>query len=259
MLRSSSPSSSTNHDDRSLLQKICDALSCSGPADHCLQLLVEDEGTDHTVWQLRSIPARLPKSGCVKSVSLHKVLENAVKLPCATKYRLALIFAHSLLRFHDNNWLRNGLKKDHIFFRTSKDTTDFERPYVLTVFVEDTSAVPATKPDLNQFHRNSSILSLGILLIELNTGRCIESFRADADWHEANANTDLLVAYRVVKEHPNDFSWRYRDAVQACLDTHWIPAGQKVSLEDVNTRSGLYENVVQPLAEELSFLFRERV
>ncbi|RYP73217.1 hypothetical protein DL769_004276 [Monosporascus sp. CRB-8-3] len=254
------PNSSTARDDRSLLQRICDAIDCSGSADHCLQLLVEDSETDQAVWQLRSLPRRLPKSGTVQSVSLHWVLENAIKLPLATKRRLAVIFAHSLLQLHDSHWLRNGLDKRHIFFFCdSKGTPDFQRPYLSTMFIEDSAGVLAEKPDLPRFHRNKSILALGILLIELHAGRCIESFRTASNLQEINMNTDWLVADHVVKTLEDECSFGYRYAVQACLDTHWIPAGQRVSLEDVATRSGLYQDVIEPLEEELSFLFREKL
>ncbi|KAF2182860.1 hypothetical protein K469DRAFT_585514 [Zopfia rhizophila CBS 207.26] len=251
---------STVHDDRSLLQRICDAIDCSGSADDCLQLLVEDSETDQAVWQLRSLPRRLPKSVTAQSVSLHWMLENAIMLPLATKRRLAVIFAHSLLGLHDSHWLRNGLDKSHIFFFCdSKGTPDFLRPYLSTVFIEDSGAVLAEKPDLTQFHRNKSILALGILLIELHAGRCIESFRTPGDLQDVNRNTDWLVADHVVKTLEDECSFGYRYAVQACLDTHWIPAGQRVSLEDIATRSGLYQDVIQPLEEELSFLFREKL
>ena len=43
----------------------------------------------------------------------------------------------------------------------------------------------------------------------------------------------------------------YRSAIEACLDLDWLPEGRKVTLEDVEVRSGLYSNVIQPLEKEL--------
>ncbi|ESZ91986.1 hypothetical protein SBOR_7643 [Sclerotinia borealis F-4128] len=245
-------------DDRSLLQKICETVNCRGPIDQCLQLLVEDTGNDQMLWQLRSIPKRLPKFGAAQAESLQTVLEKSIKLPLVTKRRLAVIFAHSLLQLHESYWKNKEWNKHHIFFfHGITGTLDFQRPYLSTVF--DT-AIDEKKPvlDLNQFHRNPSILALGILLIEIHTGRLMENFHTETERQEVNANTDWLVANRVVKTL-EDCSLGYRDAIQSCLDTPWVPAGQRVNLEDAGTRAGVYQDVIKPLEDELTYLFREKI
>lgn len=251
-------SGESSKDDRSLLQKICDTVGCRGPVDQCLQLLVEDTGNGEMLWQLRSTPKRLPKSGLSKAESLQAVLEKTIKLPLVTKRRLAVIFAHSLLQLHESYWKNKEWNKNHIFFFYGiSGTLDFQRPYLSTIF---DPAINDKQPplDLNRFHRNPSILALGILLIELHTGRLIENFRTAAEKQDVNANTDWLVANRVVKTL-EDCSLGYRDAIQSCLDTPWVPAGQRVNLEDVATRAGVYQDVVKPLEDELIYLFREKI
>ncbi|TGO24877.1 hypothetical protein BPAE_0093g00400 [Botrytis paeoniae] len=244
--------------DRSLLQKICDTVGCRGPVDQCLQLLVEDTGSDEMLWQLRSTPKRLPKSAASQTESLQAVLEKSTKLPLIIKRRLAVIFAHSLLQLHESYWKNKEWSKNHIFFfYDTAGALDFERPYLSTVF---DPAIDEKHPpvDLNRFHRNPSILALGILLIEIHTGRLIESFRTETERQQVNTNTDLTVANRVVMSL-EDCSLGYRDVIQSCLDTPWVPAGQRVNLEDVATRAGVYQDVIQPLEEEFSYLFRERI
>ncbi|KAF7874883.1 hypothetical protein EAF04_002057 [Stromatinia cepivora] len=246
-------------DDRSLLQRICDTVGCRGPVDQCLQLLVEDTGNGEMLWQLRSTPKRLPKSGLSQAESLQAVLEKSIKLPLVTKRRLAVIFAHSLLQLHESYWKNKEWNINHIFFFYEiSGTLDFQRPYLSTIF---DPALNGKQPhlDLNRFHRNPSILALGILLIELQTGRLIETFRTDVEKQDVNANTDWLVANRVVKIQLEDCSLGYRDAIQSCLDTPWVPAGQRVNLEDVATRAGVYQDVIKPLEDELTYLFREKI
>ncbi|RAL67649.1 hypothetical protein DID88_008398 [Monilinia fructigena] len=78
--------------DGSLLQRICDTVERKVPIDQCLQLLVEDTGNDQILWQLRSIPKRLPQSRVAEAESLQAVLATSIKLPLITKRRLAVIF-----------------------------------------------------------------------------------------------------------------------------------------------------------------------
>jgi hypothetical protein len=241
-----------------LLKRVCDALGRSAYTDQCLQLLVEDSGVDETVWQLRSLPKRLPIMGEIQAESLGAILHRSVKLPLVTKRRLAVIFAHSLLQFHDSQWLSKDWNKSQIFFFCSPTgLLDFQHPYLSTKF-SDEAPGNNTRPDFSRFHRNPSILALGILLIEIHTERLIESFRTKSEEESINSNTDLLVASRVVKTL-EDCSLGYRDAIQACLDTPWIPAGQRVNLEDTATRAGVYQDVIQPLEDELVYLFREKI
>ncbi|KAG4034206.1 hypothetical protein MFRU_003g01790 [Monilinia fructicola] len=246
------------NNDGSLLQRICDTVEHKGPIDQCLQLLVEDTGNDQILWQLRSIPKRLPKSRVAEAESLQAVLATSTKLPLVTKRRLAVIFAHSLLQLHESFWKNKEWNKNYIFFFYGIDgALDFQRPYLSTAF--DTAIDEKKLPlNLNRFHRNPSILALAILLIELHTGKLIETFRTDVETQEVNTNTDWLVANRVVKTL-EDCSLGYRDAIQSCLDTPWVSAGQRVTLEDVGTRAGLYHDVIKPLEDELAYLFRENV
>ncbi|KAH8802414.1 hypothetical protein F5884DRAFT_823660 [Xylogone sp. PMI_703] len=239
-----------NKDDGALLDRICDALGRADYTCQCLQLLIENGEVDETVWQLRSLPKRLPNLELAQTESLGTVLRRSVKLTLANKRRLAVIVSHSLLQFHDSNWLRNNWNKDQIFFYCEPSgLLDFQRPYLSTEFYEDMSE-SNKQLDFDIFHRNPSILGLGILLIEIHTERPIESFRTKHEEATLNSNTDLLVA----RLFPG-----YRDAIQACLDTPWVPAGQRVNLEDTVTRVGVYQNIIQPLENELVYLFREKI
>lgn len=244
--------------DSAVLDRICDAVR-GGANDHCLHLLIEGNDGEQTVRQLRPQPKRLFLVETAPAVSLHSLLLGSTRLPLIAKRRLALILANSLLQFHEGVWQSREWSKGHITFcYESADRLDYQRPYVTTCF--DNFDPERNIADLNIFHRNPSILALGILLIEIHTGNPIESFRSAHDLgngQEVNANTDWTVADRVVKSL-DDCSLGYKGAIQACLDTPWVPAGQKVSLEDPLTRSGVYNDVVQPLEDELEYLFREK-
>ncbi|KAL8703692.1 MAG: hypothetical protein Q9201_003126 [Fulgogasparrea decipioides] len=238
------------------LDRICDALR-KGMTSHCLNFLVEDASDEPTLWQLRPQPRQSKFLESVPAVSLQSLLYNSYRLPLIAKRKLAVILARSLLQLHEGLWFGKEWGKRHItFFYANSDTIDYQRPYVTTSFDGNDQAVP----DLSLFHRNASILALGILLVEIHTGKPIETYRTPEDLSngtEVNANTDWTVADRIVKSL-DDCSLGYKDAIQACLDTSWVPAAQRVSLEDELTRNGLYNDVVRPLEDEVHHLFRER-
>jgi hypothetical protein len=237
-------------DDRVYLGKICDALM-GVSNDHRLRLLVEDMNGYQNLWRLRSQPRELHILDSIPEASLESLLLAKTKLSLRDKRRLALIFAYSLLQYHDSTWFCSEWGKRHIsFFYMSEDKPDLQRPYLSTCF--DNSQLGVVKPDLNRFHRNTSILALGILLIEIELQRPIESYRTATD--VVNVNTDWSVADRVVKSM-NQCGEPYREAIRACLDIPWIPACQKVCLDDPQARDGLYANVVRTLEGEFNYLF----
>ncbi|KAL8750455.1 MAG: hypothetical protein Q9184_006418 [Pyrenodesmia sp. 2 TL-2023] len=96
-------------------------------------------------------------------------------------------------------WLGTRWGKRQIsFFYAAADTIDNQRPYIATSFDGNDQAVA----DFSLFHHNGSMLALGILLIEIHTGKPIETYRTPKDLSngtEVNANTDWTVADRVVK------------------------------------------------------------
>ncbi|KAL8707450.1 MAG: hypothetical protein Q9220_007538 [cf. Caloplaca sp. 1 TL-2023] len=238
------------------LDCICDALH-NGIGNHCLTFLVEDAIDEPTLWQLRPQPKQPTFLESVPAVSLQSLLSNSHHLPLIAKRKLAVILARSLLQLHEGLWLGKEWSKRQIsFFYATPEDIDFQRPYVTTHFDSHDQA----GPDFSLFHRNASILALGIPLIEIHTGKLIETYRTPKDLSngvEVNTNTDWTVADRIVKSL-DDCSLGYKDAIQACLDTSWIPAAQRVCLEDEVTRSGLYNDVVRPLEDEVQHLFRER-
>lgn len=242
------------------MRRLCDAINCSRGNDHCLQLLINNLDGDDTVWQLRSQPRRTRFVETMPAVSLQTLLLGSAPLSLKVKRRLALIFANSLLQLHEDSWLGRDWNKEKIlFFYESIDKPDYLRPYITTNFQNLRSSSDLTIPKLNIFHPNLSILALGILLIELHTKKPIEFYRSANDLtndQDANANTDLSVADRVVKSL-EDCSFNYKRAIQACLDTPWTAAGERVSLDDPVVVSGMYEDVVRPLEDEIAYLFKE--
>jgi hypothetical protein len=250
-------------DDREEVTSMCQVFRNAHKAGHIrLQLSVayRDEADHLQLWQHRSRPKQLSFDAKTPAVSLKSVLLNGTLKSLVTKRKLALMLAKSLLQLSAKPWLSEKWNKEHItFFHESLGALALTKPYLSSVFGAGQDG--SDRLDINQFHPCPSILSLGILLIEIDTMKAIESFRTSddlTDGVEVNANTDWTTANRVVQSLEN-CSMPFRETIQACLDTPWVSAGQRVSLENAGTRNGFIRDVVQPLEKELEYLSRARM
>ena len=139
------------------------------------------------------------------------------------------------------------------FFYKAKDSLDLKRPYLAIRFDEPE---PAEDPDeMFRLHPNSSILALGILLLEIEICATIESQRRPDDLSEdgaVNVNTDLTTALHLYEETVDNLFVDYRNAIGACLDCNFIEdPEQSTSLEDESFHQAVCEHIVAPIENEL--------
>lgn len=215
-----------------------------------MHLLVEDLNGCQKLWRLRSQPSKLQILDRIPATSLESLLHENTRLGLKDKRRLALILSHSLLQYHDSAWLGSEWDKRHISFFHLGDKLDLQRPYLSTCF--NKTHLDIIDTEMTRFHRNPGILALGILLIEIDLERPIETYRTATD--KINANTDWIVADRIAQSM-DQCSDHYREAIRACLDIPWIPAGQNACLENPQTRDGLCDHVIDLLESEFNYLF----
>jgi hypothetical protein len=172
--------------------------------------------------------------------------------PLIERRRLALIFAYSLFQLHESPWLSKHWDKDRIyFFYNATGKVDLQRPYLSTAF--DDLPQHAEPVDLNRFHRNLGILRVGILLIEVHKWKPLESFWKQDDLNDGvpTPNTDMEVARRLLETLDDCFP-TYRNAIESCLKVPWNSGGSRLSLEDPETWSAVYRNVIEPLEREVA-------
>lgn len=172
--------------------------------------------------------------------------------PLVERRRLALVLTYSVLQLHESPWLSEQWDKERMhFFYDDVDRPDFKRPYLSTFF--DQFPSKGEPPNMDRFHKNPGILKLGVLLIEVHKWKPLEGFRRQDDLvnDEPTPNTDLHVARRVLKTLDDCFP-TYRGAIEACLGVPWVHSGSRVSLEDAETRNGLYGDVIEPLEREVA-------
>lgn len=219
--------------------------------ESCLQLLVEDFESRQLNWRLSSRRSQLTYLRTEPEVSFDVLLRTHKTPSLSVRRRLAVMLAYSLFQLHESPWLSNQWDKDKIyFFYTSPNVLDFKRPYLKVSF--DHLPSSGERPDLNRFHPNLGILKLGILLIEVHKWKTIESFRMETDLidGEPTPNTDDGVAARIL-DSLDDCCQMYQAAVRACLTIPWVSAGSRVSLDDQDTWSGVYGDVITNLESEM--------
>ena len=215
---------------------------------------MEDMNGQQSLWRLDPKPRRIHFLETEPPVSLRDLLLGSAKMGPREKRELGLICAYSLLLLHDSPWLSKGWDKTNLsFFYKLDNEPDFLRPYLSTRF--EVPAREVGQIGSGVFHRNSHILALAILLVEIFNEKPIEIWRNAQERTTITASTEpninLKVASRVVKKMDQS---PYRSAIEACLDLDWLPEGRKVTLEDMEVRSGLYSNVIQPLEKELEYI-----
>jgi hypothetical protein len=233
------------------VEKMCEEFStCVGGLR---PLLLMEEFMGHcTLCRVPPIaePGRILNSK--PPVSLLELLERS-KITPSGKRELAIISAYSLLLLHDTPWLHSGWNRTKLsFFYTPQQEPDFVRPFISTRF-EGVAPAPVSLP----FHRNSLILDLGILLIEILIETHIENWRTNRDKAEivncpAVAPTiNLVVAHRLVDRMDPSPS---KLAIEACLSLDWAPQRTAISLYDPQIQEGIFNNVILPLERELAMV-----
>jgi hypothetical protein len=236
--------------DRQSLRTICEGLVAASN-DHILHLLLENMDAQPNLYRLRSTPRQNPIAETSTAVSLDDVLRVKTRLTLEDKRRLALILAYSLIQYHTNSWLCDHWGKSRIFFfHAPTQRPDLQSPYVSTTFESRAVNVPS----LDQFHKEPSILALGILLIEIELGTRIEELRTPTQ--STTTNSDWYVASEISKTM-DQCSVPYQKVVMSCLEVPWITAGDIGSLDNREVLEGYFRNVIDPLEKECEYLFQK--
>jgi hypothetical protein len=184
-------------------------------------------------------------------VTLKMLLESAQKLSKKQKSILAVILAYSLLYLSESSWLGREWTKDDVCFCYSADKgVDVGRPYLSAEFAAPGSLATADE----ETHVAPSLLGFGIILIELETGKPIESFWTEEDLDDGKKNpySNRTAAYRLVAaEEEWDVYQRIRRAASACILRTFLTTNPGACETELSFQQAIYSNVVAPLEQEL--------
>lgn len=191
----------------------------------------------------------------INNASLADVITSQSNLLDLRQRReLALVLVHGLLTL-GNPWLAEKWTKADIYlFWSPGNQLVVSEPFILSDMRQPHQISQASSLDAP--HPIPSVLSLGIVLLEIETGKSIESMRTESDYLDPDAQlideyTDQTAALRAAKALSTSTP-DYQEAVLACLcESTWADFDD-LSQEDA--RKKLYELVVDRIEGELESL-----
>ncbi|KAJ9613479.1 hypothetical protein H2200_003421 [Cladophialophora chaetospira] len=220
---------------------------------HTDQSTLEIVFEQNKLWQTRSRRNSLSIQK-QKDITLKEFLSaSSSRMNLRDKWILGVVLAHAALHGSGSPWLSKNWSKEHISFFKKDDSPmpDLRRPF-LRVQLDDTSQARNQVKKL--WKVDTSLETLGVLLLEIHSGQPIESKWTKEDLGEdgqPNAFTNLTTACRMLKELEFDVIDGYKSAVRACLDA------EMSSSENIEHFSKqVYERIVLPLERELENGFR---
>lgn len=249
------------------IHDFCVALKQPIGSKQNLGYLRDDQQRRHNV-DLIANP-QLTFCGAHRIVSLEELLSKKAGegKPTFTRRKrlsLAVILANSLLQLHTGPWLHETWGKKDIYFLQGRDgVIHTTHPFLICHFSSKKQDAPS-RPDSDGSESrvgrrscsafNSSLFSLGIIILELWFNQTIESqpFRADflgPDGQE-NEYTSFNVAQKWQEYAMEEGGLDLHNLTRRCIYCAFGPVSQ--DLEDEELRKAVFSDVVQPLEQLLA-------
>ncbi|KAI0413522.1 hypothetical protein F5X98DRAFT_351702 [Xylaria grammica] len=234
---------------------LCEALrkSSKQPSQECCGYIMDIHSSKHREYGLYPCMEEIEHE-VESTLSLRKVIdgppEGLPPLTYSDRLYLAAVISSSVLQLHKTPWLPEKLTSDDIFFPRREDGHLYRHPYVFRRVPEpNPPAAVSTTVKLDHLPYNPTVLSLGILLVELILGK---SLRAAASAY--TSVPDILTNYAAAQQLQSEVDQyggpNYGSAVRRCLN--FSSYRQPLSLGDEGFRHEVYAGVVAPLEETLA-------
>ncbi|KAK2053278.1 hypothetical protein LY76DRAFT_629598 [Colletotrichum caudatum] len=174
-------------------------------------------------------------------------------------YSLAITLVCSVLQLSETPWLRQPWSREDIMFlrpgSAGNGSIDVRHPYLTRKYPTIADEKPA-KPELeNQFDR-FNLLSLAVMLLEINLGKPMESPREQQHLEREGAFTvgaDLFTAQGSLETQVNqgNLTLAFTKAITYCLQCYLDPTASLCNFEFAKT---VEERVLEPLEREMQCL-----
>ncbi|CZR67281.1 uncharacterized protein PAC_17180 [Phialocephala subalpina] len=201
----------------------------------------------------------------VEGTSLAKLLDEASRITRRVKVLLAYTVARSVWQYYNTYWMSSPWTHEVIYFIEEKDKGNNYyklHPYFSVHFKKHHDLIRDfyTGPDLT--FRYPNVLALGMLLIEIGTGKPFKELDQSTQWDETQINDLWSLAWTAAAKSNlgNATHETYAAVVQSCLDDDLFgeapfdEANPEKNLEI--RRAILYSKIVLPL-ETLVDSFRD--
>ncbi|KIW62542.1 hypothetical protein PV04_10710 [Phialophora macrospora] len=180
------------------------------------------------------------------------------------KVILAYIVARSVWEYYDSDWMSRPWSADDIHFLQEppgsidgQPVVSVNRPYLAVQWRENQTDMDDASTAVGMVHRYPRVLSLGLMLIEIGTGKLASDLLPN---YQKNVNSAWLSAKEFLFQPTpwEDFDYRsYWDATRSCVNNQFFlrgnPAAGGDSLAAVESRRQMiFDDVVTPLEDLLS-------
>ncbi|KAK4445204.1 hypothetical protein QBC34DRAFT_487409 [Podospora aff. communis PSN243] len=230
-----------------LLSSRCDSLLCLKVAKDRLLVLRE-------VTQL--VSSHTVQHDASPGLPLGQVLDR-FGMRYGMRPVLAYILAKAVWYYYDSDWMSMGMTNDSVYFMgetQEDDVTYFCKPYLS--LPPDGKRQVEYRHVTGMLHRYPRVLALGIMLVEIATGRHLATEGHPDHWDAKTVNNKLLRLQEQVNSdefHEDCRFPRYKDAVRKCLDPLLFQNAafnpQKPTENLSRRRQILYDGVVDPLRQ----------
>jgi len=244
------------------IQCLCSAIHQAPETRTCLGLLVGDDRMKHRVWvptgrQAVSRSTLDTGLGPAQTVSLAEMLSTWPKPSRKERLKLGVNLASSVLQLHETEWLDERWTKQDIFFirepltvgTSVRHNVDLNHPVVHQAFTTSTPPTPQDLAESLLVRCNKSLVSLGIVLIELCYWKDLQSLRTgNSENAVKGASAEYSIAVGIVDQLYDDAGFNYGEAVRRCITGLDL---RETQLECDEFKKEAYHKIVQPLEMDL--------
>lgn len=224
------------------ITNLCTDLTTIGPHEVQLGALVNDSNT-FAVSLSKQKPLTM---SALEHVTLNEILRSKLNKTFTRRqrYTIALAIASSYVQLHASPWIWTGWDKQDIYLLYDPNKALFhEQPRI--------SRRISTQPPPSHGQQDRSIVTLGIMLLELAFGQALGDNRFRQKRPSINGQPDPFVDKAAAEEWcltcADDEHPHFAGPVMWCLNHSTARANM-----DLNSdiwRKDLFENVVQPLKD----------
>lgn len=209
---------------------------------------------------------------CCSAVTLRQVLEakgeSTAWVGYSERLRLALTLSFGVLHLYSTPWLSKVVTLDDIVFLHGEDNAGRGTYYLDPPFLakqvseasQQTLAAPVTSahprllsqqttPAVTQRPLDSTLLSLGLLLIQIIIGDCSEQLRIEEGMTMDSMLDKQIIALQMAGQVQQSGGMNYAGAVQWCLENFLSVA----NLDNAEFARQFYEAVISRLETDMRF------
>lgn len=177
------------------------------------------------------------------------------KLWGISKMTLSVMLAYSLYYLYGGSWTRGQWKRENIVFFVDGNQIPM-RPFLKVP--AQTQSQQSIQEEERPFHRYPELLELGIMLLEINFAKSLETM-LDMTENIESLDDYFAAASEIYSKRRYDIDKPgLRHAIEACLNPKFdMDLSPDREPDEDELRNKLFEVVVQPLEQELHNAFHE--